>query len=80
MALKRFIQIGKTGIYERGDDTCGHPYITIHAPAERVASADKWLVRICDPRDRQFAGRKQRSLVYAAKTRPRALRIANVAF
>lgn len=77
MALKKFTRIGKTGIFERGDDTCEHPRVTLHAPADRVAVADKWLVRVHDPRSRQSLSLVKRSSTFAAKSRREAVRVAN---
>jgi hypothetical protein len=77
MALNKFTQIGETEIYERGNDTCEHPLVTLHAPTGRIAASDKWLVRIYDPRERGVYPRTKRSVTYAAKTRAAAVDIAN---
>lgn len=77
MSLKRFAQIGDTGIYERGDDTCAHPRVTIHAPRDRVAAADKWLVRVTNPTQRAYLPMGQRGTTYAANSYRAAVKIAN---
>jgi hypothetical protein len=61
-------------VWTRGDDTCDNPYLELHAPHDRVAAPDKWLLYFVQPNERQFATFKQRGMWLAFKSRQAAMR------
>ena len=56
---KEHSEHGRT-VWVVGDDTCGNPYMEIHAPYDRVAAPNAFLLYFVDPSERQFATMKQR--------------------
>ena len=48
-------------VWTKGDDTCGNPLLEIHAPYDRVASPEVFLLYFVDPSERQFKTFKERA-------------------
>lgn len=48
-------------VWTKGDDTCGNPWLEIHAPYDRVAAPDAFLLYFVDPSSRQFLPQKERA-------------------
>lgn len=57
---KDLLQIGRK-VWMRGNDTCGNPCFEIHAPYDRVAAADSFLLYFVNPSERQFKAYSDRS-------------------
>lgn len=64
-------------IFERGDDTVQNPHMEIHAPCERIAAADSWLLYFVNPLERQFLTQSQRGKWLKFKSYRAAVKYAN---